>query len=87
MLRQDELENTPPSDLEIGRSSDFAPRGPRASPLGLGVQNPCFGKSPDPEGGGGGGRGGGAYIPSSQQCIITLYRDLQKMANNWTKKG
>ena len=70
MLRQDELENTPPSDLEIGRSSDFAPRGPRASPLGLGVQNPCFGKSPDPRGG-----GGGAYFPihpSSWQCIVTM---------------
>ena len=33
------------------------------------------------------GGGGGAHIPSSQQCIVTLYKDLQKMANNWTKKG
>ena len=52
------MEITPPSDLEICLSIDFAPLGPRdcprASPSGnlsgLGVQNQYFGKSLGPRG-------------------------------------
>ena len=47
------MEITPPSDLEICLSIDFAPLGPRDCPWalpsgnlsGLGMLNPCFGKS------------------------------------------